>query len=294
MIQTRLEALTAGAGADALSFSGTVHSVFARACNIAVAPDRLLGLVAREIGAVPRGFTLATPAGFDFAATIGAGRRATARNGVLRIDGAALAVDLRTARPWRSNLPDAAIALGDAGTARAWRAAWAALDRHGGATPFASAAAAPVQTLAAASRSGERAALADAVARLIGLGDGLTPAGDDFLIGFLAGLWSAAPVRARDARAAVGETVAANAARTGTISRHYLEAAIDGEVSAPLARLAAVIGGGDAAGAEEAAAAALSVGASSGAAASYGLLLAAALMGQFPVLPLLPGHAARR
>ena len=68
MTVTRLEALAVGAGADGMSFSGTVHSVFARACNIEVAPGRLLGLVAREIRAVPRGYTLATPAGFDFAA----------------------------------------------------------------------------------------------------------------------------------------------------------------------------------------------------------------------------------
>ena len=137
----------------------------------------------------------------------------------------------------------------------------------------------PIQILVGATQSGDIDAASDAVSQVIGLGDGLTPAGDDFLVGYLAGLWSASRARARDAvRNAVGAAIAANAARTGTISRHYLEAAIAGEVSEPLARLAAAIGNGDTRNTEQAAAAALSVGATSGAAASYGLLLAAATL----------------
>lgn len=278
MAMTRLEALTAGTGAD-LSFSGTVHSVFAHACNIEVGPDRLIGLVAREIGAVPRGFTLATPGGFDFAAHIATARDAAARNGVLRIVGAALVIDLRPARPWRSNLPDAGIDLGDETMALAWRTAWHALTRHGGSAAFAASASAPIELLRSATRLEDGAAARHAVAQLVGLGDGLTPAGDDFLVGYMAGLWSASRKTAFDAvREAIGDAVAANATRTGSISRHYLEAAIEGEVSEPLARLAAAIGHGKTRETEQAVAAALAVGATSGAAASHGLLLAVATL----------------
>jgi hypothetical protein len=276
MTATRLEALMAGAEADGISFSGTVHSVFTRACNIEVQRGRLLSLVARDAGAVPRGFTLATPDGFDFAAHIEIARPAASRNGVLRIDGAPLAIDLRTARPWRSNLSSIGIDLDDKDTALAWRAAWQALSRHGGSAAFAAIAAAPIRILVGATQSGQIGDARIAVSQLIGLGEGLTPAGDDFLVGYLAGLWSASRAKSHDAvRDTIGGAIAANAARTGTISRHYLEAAIAGEVSEPLARLSAAIGSGDTRQTERAAAAALSVGATSGAAASHGLLLAA-------------------
>ena len=272
----RLAALNAGFGAGSAPFAGEIHSVFAHACNIALSSGKLLSLVVREIGAVPCGFRLATPAGFSFFDHIRADGAVANRAGLLRIEGSTLSVDLRSAIPWRSNLDAFPIACSRTEVAAAWHAAWRALVAHGGAAPLQRQAGAAINNLVDAAGSWRAGRIGTAVERLIGLGDGLTPAGDDFLIGFFAGLTALPPNRQRDAfRKALGEKIAAEAAHTGTISRLYLEAALAGEVSEPLAVLAAAIGRGDARGTARAAAGAMAVGATSGATASYGLLLAA-------------------
>jgi hypothetical protein len=270
----RLEALTAGIGAKPGAFSGTVHSVFARAFNLELKTGKLLGFVARDVGAVPRGFQLATPDKFSFLDHIRAGEKVSCRAGLLRIAQSQLSVDLRPATPWRGNLGKNPIDRDRAGVADAWRTAWVAVAKNSGAVPFARLAGDAIPTLLRAARAGNHEPAFSAVDRLIGLGDGLTPAGDDFLVGFMAGLWC---MKAQgEIRAALAAHIAATANRTSAISRHYLEAAAEGEVSQPLVELAAAIGQGDIKKTAGAVATALAVGASSGAVASYGLLLATA------------------
>ncbi|HEX4114114.1 MAG TPA: DUF2877 domain-containing protein [Stellaceae bacterium] len=270
-----LEALTAGIGADARAFTGAVHSVFARGCNIELASGTLLGLVARDVGAVPRGFQLATPDRFAFLDHIHAGAPIACRAGLLRIEHSALSIDLRPAIPWRSHLDKYPIACDRPDVAAAWRAAWTALVVHGGAVPLQRQAGDAIATLVRAARTLRPESAPDAIARLIGLGDGLTPAGDDFLVGFLAGLWGLPKSAERRVfRTALTVAIATAVSGTGAISRLYLEAATAGEVSQSLAALAGAIGRGDANETASAVATALAVGDSSGAAASYGLLLA--------------------
>jgi len=62
--------------------------------------------------------------------------------------------------------------------------------------------------------------------RLVGWGEGLTPAGDDFLVGFLAGLDALAlDVARRDFAAALSVAVAGLAGRTTDIAAHFLRLA---------------------------------------------------------------------
>ncbi len=271
----RIGALTAGAGADRDAFSGTIHSLFARACNIERAEGSLLGLVTREVGAVPRGFQLATADGFRFLDYLSTGVSVSCRAGLLRFEQSNLVIDLRMARSWRSDLRKFAITLDDPASAAAWRTAWTALAEHGGADELARQAGNAIEHLLQAAQTRRPGAAFTAISRLIGFGPGLTPAADDFLIGFLTALWSASgseePLRVF--RAGIAAYVASVAAQTNLISQTYLEAACEGEVSEPLADLAAAIGKASAPEAARAAAIALSVGASSGAAASYGLLM---------------------
>jgi hypothetical protein len=130
--------------------------------------------------------------------------------------------------------------------------------------------------LAHASRSRCAPAAAAAIGRLIGRGPGLTPAGDDLIVGFLAGLWSTRgddPARRRflDRLAAI---VDGAAAATGEISRAQLRHATRGSVAEPLARLARAIGEGDPPPeVGRAAGMALSVGHTSGGDGVFGLLL---------------------
>lgn len=66
--------------------------------------------------------------------------------------------------------------------------------------------------------------------RLAGLGGGLTPAGDDFILGTLLGAW--AGLYGPDAEKMAEGIVAAAAPRTTTLSAAYLRAAARGECSA--------------------------------------------------------------
>jgi hypothetical protein len=113
------------------------------------------------------------------------------------------------------------------------------------------------------------------VCRLVGLGPGLTPSGDDVLVGamlaeqlagsaFGPGMARGLPTRVLDA-----------ANRTGDVSAHLLRLAAHGHFSAPLLGLAAALVH-PARDLQAALQAVLSVGASSGADASYGLAAALA------------------
>ncbi|RFU45677.1 DUF2877 domain-containing protein [Paraburkholderia sp. DHOC27] len=76
------------------------------------------------------------------------------------------------------------------------------------------------------------------VVRLVGFGTGLTPDGDDFLLGYLAVLtpWlNIEPVAAH--HALLKQLIAAQLSQTTDISRHYLQLALQGDFSEPVARL---------------------------------------------------------
>lgn len=87
--------------------------------------------------------------------------------------------------------------------------------------------------LAAATR-GPLLPLRQAVAALIGLGPGLTPAGDDFLSGFLAAARAGDPAPLT----ALHQAAEANLGRTGSISAFLLRCAIEGFWPAALVDLA--------------------------------------------------------
>ena len=93
---------------------------------------------------------------------------------------------------------------------------------------------------------------------LIGLGYGLTPSGDDFLVGALAMLDA---LEQTNMRAALGRAVIAAAARTSPLSASFLRAAAAGHVGENLHRMIAAIMTGEA---DAAVAAATRIGHTSG------------------------------
>ncbi|MHA7844856.1 oxamate carbamoyltransferase subunit AllH family protein [Serratia sp. D1N4] len=76
------------------------------------------------------------------------------------------------------------------------------------------------------------------VTALIGFGRGLTPDGDDYLLGYLTALW---PWRQHPAIATHDATlrsiIGSQLSRTNDISRHYLARALEGHVSQPICDL---------------------------------------------------------
>jgi hypothetical protein len=272
----RLEAISAGVAVPTDRFTGVVHSVFRQACNIRTESGGLLMLLAPKLGNAPHGIRVAAPPEFALSDHLRPGQRVGCRAAVLRVAGAGFAVDLAGVKRWRSELETLGADLGRPDVALAWQAARQALERHRGEDPLTTVVHARGLALARASRALSAAEAAAAVRRLIGCGPGLTPAGDDLIVGFLAGLWSTRggdPARRRflDALAAI---VTAAAEATGDISRAYLQHATRGSVAEPLARLARAISESRALPeVERAAGDALRVGHTSGGDGVFGLLI---------------------
>jgi hypothetical protein len=111
---------------------------------------------------------------------------------------------------------------------------------------------------------------------LVGRGEGLTPAGDDCLVGALAALWRFDPFWRACLPAIRGPLLAYAAGATTTVSAEFLAHALAGAFSEPLLRLATAA---DPAGAREAAAALVGFGATSGVHTLAGFLTAHRTLG---------------
>ncbi len=115
---------------------------------------------------------------------------------------------------------------------------------------------------------GDTSRLQAGVARLAGLGGGLTPAGDDFLMGVMLWAWLAHPAPGQFCEV----LLKASEFRTTTLSAAFLRAAAAGECSAPWHRLLATLVNGAELELEAVAEAVVSCGHSSGADALAGFL----------------------
>jgi hypothetical protein len=273
----RLAARAIGAGVPARNLIGVIEAVHPRACLIKLAGTAGLTLLSPELGNGPGGITVEVPREFSFERLIEVGDTLAVRGGVLRTEGGALCIDLRAAHQWRSHLERLSLDLSNRGVLAAWHSARIALGATPGGISVSHPGATHLGELALATRSLQLSAADRAMSRLVGLGEGSTPAGDDLLVGYFAGLWAGAG--AIESRlwfiTELGTRLRCLALTANRVSRIYLEAASEGEVSERLAALAL----GIATGASHkvvsaAAAAAMAVGHSSGRHGVFGLLLA--------------------
>ena len=212
--------------------------------------------------AVARWIRLDAPGGFHFD-DLRVGEHGCCQDGILSFQNTPLRVALHKARRWRSDLEGYNTDMTDPGTALAWTCAWKALtDRQEKASAeivagdlFCSEGIAKrgvackvsraVRALVQATRRNAPGAVTAAGA-LIGLGSGLTPSGDDLLVGYLTGLWCT--VRAKTDRrkfiSEFGRAIIDLSQGTNDISRTYLLHAARGQVSSRLAGLARAISEG--------------------------------------------------
>jgi hypothetical protein len=210
-------------------FDARVHSVFTHACNFE-GDAGWLGVGLSPSCEGPTALRLAPGGGVDdLRGWFDVGERVARRGGVVRA--ARLVLVLSGAATWR---PRRRRALLERETIAArLAAARSRLRAHGLASVLADGAAA--DALARASRARDVGASLAAIDRLVGWGEGLTPAGDDCLVGWLAGLHRLAG--ARDAyRDAVAHAVAARSARTTPFAAHWLRLAAAGDFSEPVDR----------------------------------------------------------
>jgi hypothetical protein len=214
-----IAALCVGHALDVhLDCAGAVHSVFSRAVNLEIESE-MWTLLASDCADLPFGFRLPVPS-FE-GLGIRAGHCVHVRGGYLGVGrpGRRTIVDCRAAPRW-APLPPSTLASGfavrharlsQAATARAW---------------FGS------RTMArAATRSLQCGALPleDVLAGIVGCGPGLTPAGDDVLVGILAVLSSplAGDAGARAVQA-MRRAIEGLAPRTTALSAHMLRQATRG------------------------------------------------------------------
>lgn len=274
---SQIRAISAGAKAETERFSGTVHSVFARACNIALDDGRLLALLSADMGNAPNAIRLDLPGGFAFDRALRTGDTVACRAGVMRFGGAGLSVRLASAQRWHFGLDQIGVDLRDPRIFAAWRTVRCCLRRHEAPNGMTRSGIPPGRALALwrAVRAADAQGADKAVRGLIGCGVGLTPAGDDLVVGFLAGLQV---TRCGAFRAVLGAAVTTLTGRTNPISAAHLCHAAEGGFAEPLVQLTCAIARG--AGPDEVARAArpaLAVGATSGGDGVRGLLLGLAV-----------------
>jgi len=216
-------------------FSGRVHSVFARACNIACG-DTLLTLVAADLGDGPTLLRLARGAPRDLRALFEVGEPVDGR--LCRARTARTELQWTRASVWspaplRALLPVPRI---HAHVSRALQCLAQHRPTH---RSLIDGEGAPVTAaLRHACQALEGHQVVRHVDRLIGWGEGLTPAGDDFLVGLTAGLdaFVDGPER-RELRSAIVAVLRNATPRTTPIAAHYLCLAADGHYTEPLLRL---------------------------------------------------------
>lgn len=259
-----------------------VHSVFPRACNIETDSGELVTLLAAGSGNAPHAIRCAAP----FAPPsrrLRQGQPASLDGPILQVPAAHLVVDFSRAAVWNGSVAAASPGLNGAEVQRALR--HQAPDQGVAPALFSSSrphaalqralAARMAQTLpmlAHATAKGDAGAVVSALSALVGLGPGLTPAGDDFIVGYLAALWSRSRREPGIAAllCAIATPVGQMSLLTNAISRQMLLDALQGQFAERLTDVVRCIcEGGDVA---RASVRALEVGHSSGADALCGLL----------------------
>ncbi len=257
----RRSAITLGSEVPAGAFEFRVHSVFASAMNLTVKGRRaLVTLVGAGADGLPQGIRLATHERFeDWPAPAGTrGRRA---GGTLVFDGAdgwePVTIDLAAARVATRRAPPR-IDPGAEHTREAWAVCASRLDRLQvekdadlrlaalcGTSPppttLGGKLAGAARELGETVRAGDAAAAGRAAARVVGLGTGLTPSGDDFLCGLLAALWCTSREGGADRHFVVewGAALVGLLDSTNAISATCLECAIAGCFPGTVSALAA-------------------------------------------------------
>jgi hypothetical protein len=223
--------------------SGVVHSVFANSYNIAIA-DLLVTVHGSSIPHTPTSVRVADPAGHHLVPAVRPGQPVHIEQNLIRVEsigGASYAVDMSQASVWSPD-PARHIAATQAQQAVTRLAAVEHTHPLGG---IASASDLEARVLALqrslldhVERRAPERGITRAAAELIGLGPGLTPSGDDVLVGVMAALTrggDAAAIQA--ALEAISRAVAQREQTTSDVSRHYLRLATRGHFSQSLTEL---------------------------------------------------------
>lgn len=286
-------AISIGYAVPDSDFNASVHSAFQSALNLRVKEEiGLLTLITSRDGDHPQGIRLDTPKDFSFE-QFQTGEPVLCKDGILHFESNSLTVRLSGAQRWKCDLPTLEFDPTNPAVSAAWSFVWDVLNkrlRHHQAVIIAEELFRSTDSTQAGVPRKVRAAMRGLIAAtrqyeltdtsfvdsLIGLGPGLTPSGDDLLVGYMAGLWCTIKNHSERAQfiSSLAETIIQLSHKTNDISRTYLYHAVGGQVSSRLADLASSICRGDDPGIlREIADTAMSVGHTSGMEVVTGLLM---------------------
>jgi hypothetical protein len=254
------EAISIGDAVPRADFDAAVHSVFQSAINLRIiGGDNLLTLVASSEADLPQGIRVNTPDDFSFE-ICHASEKVFRRDDILRFASSPLTIDLRGAGSFNCDLSALQADMENPAVATAWRCVWQILNKRQ--TQLnAEIIADDLIHLEGAIRAGVSRKAGEAmrnlfestrrynltvdssVLPLIGLGSGLTPSGDDLLVGYMAGLRCAAKGRTERLNfiSTLSEIIVHLSQDTNDISRTYLYHAARGKVSSRLVNLASAV-----------------------------------------------------
>jgi hypothetical protein len=232
-----------GSQADArLRHRGRVHSVFGRACNLVTHEDLLVSLVTPSVGAGPVNVVLDVPDGADFRDEGLLVGQAVYRSGqLLRIG--RMTVELDAAEAWSPLLAKVRTTPEVLIVSLALAESYAGPMPAGDSPILLRAMDARVADFADAVARPDEDARCDAARALVGLGPGLTPAGDDFLAGYAAGLSMLAATWASSERRLLATWIDLGA--TSWLSGQKLAMVLAGALDERLSNATAAILSGD-------------------------------------------------
>jgi hypothetical protein len=248
----QVEAVCLGYAVPHRDFMAEVHSVFNSAVNLHLLKNgQIITLVPFHEADLPQGIRLKTPEGFIFTG-LNQGEKAIYRKQILSFNTGLLTVNMQFARRWKCELQKLWIDLKNSLIYDAWKNAVHLFEQHWDEEQnglfydqrFTSKVIDEItQDLLISTRLYDEISAEKSVEKLIGLGPGLTPAGDDYLVGFLAGLWSSMGKNAKNTQFLnhIGKTIDQLSSRTNDISKAYLQHAVNGQVSSKLTALAKAI-----------------------------------------------------
>lgn len=218
-----------------------VHSVFSRAVNLSLANGSLLTLLSNEYQNLPCAVRIATPTGWDWRNYCHSSMNITIRQG--QLIGGDWQADTTRASHWQPVKLSLPTTVDSQKIGNHHRVLKALLMDYCQQHQISSA----LQLLPDEPTDGRLPSLelADSdsqlqqqVASLIGYGSGLTPDGDDYLLGYLAALslWQQHPTISRHITS-VKAAIAQMLTKTTDISKHYLSLALQQDYSEPVYRL---------------------------------------------------------
>ncbi len=244
----QFQAVSIGSAVPQDNFNATIQSLFDSSLNLRLEhKDRLITILVSDHYELPQGIRVDKKIPLQ---SLTVGMRAASRGGILRFDSSALAIDLRGAQIW-----DGRLSALTADIQQAWSITWQTLDagqrlrkteliaedlfRSGQGPQLTRRLSQHVHELLASAERFDSHACAEAAHRIIGLGPGVTPSGDDMLIGFLAGLYSMSGSQTDRLQfiQAFGNALFLFSKETNDISRTYIQHAVKGEFSSSIVTL---------------------------------------------------------